>query len=183
MVELGLGFHLLFICSEISFSSSWDVIRKLDEERKKRMVVGVTASLSHSVAHVHLQFRHRTKNERGLDRVFHGHKYCHRHCNSFSTTTNSCTATTSGDGGGKLEVAEIKEKCEKWQWKGQYSINYFVSHSNSNPPLLLVHGFGASIPHWRRLVFFSTSSPIILSYCYLRRSHLCFWSPLHISVI
>ncbi|XP_062151347.1 pheophytinase, chloroplastic isoform X2 [Alnus glutinosa] len=114
------------------------------------MVVGVTASLSHSVAHVHLQFRHRTKNERGLDRVFHGHKYCHRHCNSFSTTTNSCTTTTSGDGGGKLEVAEIKEKCEKWQWKGQYSINYFVSHSNSNPPLLLVHGFGASIPHWRR---------------------------------
>ena len=55
-------------------------------------------------------------------------------------------------GGSVLGVSEIKEKCGKWQWKGQYSINYFVSSSNaeSNPPLLLVHGFGASIPHWRR---------------------------------
>lgn len=55
-------------------------------------------------------------------------------------------------GGNALGVSEIKEKCSKWQWKGQYSINYFVSSSNAktNPPLLLVHGFGASIPHWRR---------------------------------
>ncbi|KAH9781849.1 hypothetical protein KPL71_008635 [Citrus sinensis] len=41
-----------------------------------------------------------------------------------------------------------------WKWKGQYSINYLVSSTpNSHPdspPLLLVHGFGASIPHWRR---------------------------------
>ncbi|PON71823.1 Alpha/beta hydrolase fold [Parasponia andersonii] len=62
-----------------------------------------------------------------------------------------------------LGVGEIKEKCKKWLWKGQFSISYFISHpheeegkqesgsgSNSNPPLLLVHGFGASIPHWRR---------------------------------
>ncbi|ESR55174.1 hypothetical protein CICLE_v10021643mg [Citrus x clementina] len=37
-----------------------------------------------------------------------------------------------------------------WKWKGQYSINYLVSSTpNSHPdspPLLLVHGFGASIP-------------------------------------
>ncbi|XP_059452582.1 pheophytinase, chloroplastic [Corylus avellana] len=93
------------------------------------MVVGVTASICHSVlGQVHWQFRLR---------------------NSLSITTKSCT---SGGGGQKLEVAEIKERCEKWEWKGKYSINYFVSHSknNSNPPLLLVHGFGASIPHWRR---------------------------------
>ncbi|KAJ6422294.1 hypothetical protein OIU84_027281 [Salix udensis] len=43
----------------------------------------------------------------------------------------------------------------KWMWKGQFSINYFVScnsdsQSSPGPPLLLVHGFGASIPHWRR---------------------------------
>ncbi|MBA0727452.1 hypothetical protein Golax_000437, partial [Gossypium laxum] len=50
-----------------------------------------------------------------------------------------------------LGVSQIKEQCSKWQWKGRYSINYFVSSSSStNPPLLLVHGFGASIPHWRR---------------------------------
>lgn len=55
----------------------------------------------------------------------------------------------------EMEVSEIKEKSKRWVWKGQYSINYFVSQhprDGSNPPLLLVHGFGASIPHWRRLV-------------------------------
>ncbi|KAM7279631.1 hypothetical protein ACFE04_006765 [Oxalis oulophora] len=66
----------------------------------------------------------------------------------------SVTTSSSGD---VLELSEIKEKSNKWLWKGQYSINYFVTHSqnqnqnqNQNPPLLLVHGFGASIPHWRR---------------------------------
>ncbi|KAF2302909.1 hypothetical protein GH714_010959 [Hevea brasiliensis] len=49
-----------------------------------------------------------------------------------------------------IEVREIRDKCRKWAWKGQYSINFFVSDSESRPPLLLVHGFGASIPHWRR---------------------------------
>ncbi|XP_060965941.1 pheophytinase, chloroplastic [Cannabis sativa] len=59
----------------------------------------------------------------------------------------------------ELGVGEIKNKCKKWMWKGQFSINYLVEgeenqesklESKSNPPLLLVHGFGASIPHWRR---------------------------------
>ncbi|KAF4376394.1 hypothetical protein G4B88_000082 [Cannabis sativa] len=59
----------------------------------------------------------------------------------------------------ELGVGEIKNKCKKWLWKGQFSINYLVEgeenqesklESKSNPPLLLVHGFGASIPHWRR---------------------------------
>ncbi|CAI0554084.1 unnamed protein product, partial [Linum tenue] len=52
---------------------------------------------------------------------------------------------------GALQATEIKERCLKWRWKGQYTINYFVAQSPSrSPPLLLVHGFGASIPHWRR---------------------------------
>ncbi|XWS68396.1 hypothetical protein CRYUN_Cryun04dG0086500 [Craigia yunnanensis] len=66
----------------------------------------------------------------------------------------TCYRDHSAESGGSvLGVSEIKEKCSTWQWKGQYSINYFVSSSlnaESNPPLLLVHGFGASIPHWRR---------------------------------
>ncbi|XP_050204025.1 uncharacterized protein LOC126654030 [Mercurialis annua] len=49
---------------------------------------------------------------------------------------------------------EIRKQCKKWVWKGQYSINYLVSDDSDShlqsPPLLLVHGFGASIPHWRR---------------------------------
>lgn len=56
-----------------------------------------------------------------------------------------------------LEVSEIDGKCKKWEWRG-YAINYFVypeingEAANANPPLLLVHGFGASIAHWRRCV-------------------------------
>ncbi|KAJ0085683.1 hypothetical protein Patl1_06929 [Pistacia atlantica] len=64
------------------------------------------------------------------------------------TCTTSTSASTS-----VLEVNEIRKRCKKWQWKGQYSINYLVSsnpNSLSNSSLLLVHGFGASIPHWRR---------------------------------
>lgn len=76
------------------------------------------------------------------------------------------TATSSASVaiGAALEVQEIRERSNKWQWN-QYSINYFVSHyqpsqqqsqSSSNPPIvLLVHGFGASIPHWRRSTSFS----------------------------
>lgn len=52
-----------------------------------------------------------------------------------------------------LDVSEINEKCKKWVWKG-YTINYFVypegNNDSSNPPLLLIHGFGASVAHWRR---------------------------------
>ena len=37
-----------------------------------------------------------------------------------------------------------------WQWRGN-SIHYVQAGENSNqPPLLLVHGFGASTDHWRK---------------------------------
>ncbi|XP_050248684.1 pheophytinase, chloroplastic [Quercus robur] len=136
------------------------------------MGVGVTAPLSHSVGLVRLQFQHTTPKKRSLARVFLGHKYHnHHHNNSISiisncttssnttsttTATTTTTTTTATSGGGVLEVKELKERCKKWEWKGQYSITYFVSQSsisnsnNNKPPLLLVHGFGASIPHWRR---------------------------------
>ncbi|XP_027365223.1 pheophytinase, chloroplastic isoform X2 [Abrus precatorius] len=74
-----------------------------------------------------------------------------------STSATTATSTVIYD----AEVEKIKQKCLTWLWKGQYSINYFVSsdaddspqqlHAN-HPPLLLVHGFGASILHWRRNV-------------------------------
>ena len=73
----------------------------------------------------------------------------------FVVNSTSATTTQPSSAAGALsEVEKIKLKCLKWQWKGQYSINYFVSSdvdsSQQHPPLLLVHGFGASIPHWRR---------------------------------
>ncbi|KAI4339671.1 hypothetical protein MLD38_024586 [Melastoma candidum] len=67
----------------------------------------------------------------------------------------AASVVTSPASGGKLPVLnlpEIKEKCRRWLWKGKFSVNYFVSgnESDSKPPVLLVHGFGASVPHWRR---------------------------------
>jgi pimeloyl-ACP methyl ester carboxylesterase len=52
--------------------------------------------------------------------------------------TNYKTATTSLTG-------------TYWQWRG-HSVYYVQSGVNSNqrPPLLLVHGFGASTDHWRK---------------------------------
>jgi hypothetical protein len=46
------------------------------------------------------------------------------------------------------ELAAIYAKCQTWQWKNKYSINYVVQ--GSGPAVVLVHGFGASIGHWRR---------------------------------
>ena len=148
------------------------------------MGVAVTAPLSHSVGLVRLQFQHTTPKKRSLARVFLGHKYHNHHhhhhhnsisiisnCTTSSNTTSTATTTTATSGGGVLEVKELKERCKKWEWKGQYSITYFVSQSsisnsnNNKPPLLLVHGFGASIPHWRRLVFltsFNSTSTVAL---------------------
>lgn len=52
-----------------------------------------------------------------------------------------------------LEVNEIKTLCKTWVWRG-YNINYlsYPGHNNDTcrPSLLLVHGFGASVAHWRR---------------------------------
>nr|GEV90955.1 pheophytinase, chloroplastic [Tanacetum cinerariifolium] len=50
-----------------------------------------------------------------------------------------------------LEVNEIKGICSKWEWRG-YNINYlkYGGDNKLTPPVLLVHGFGASVAHWRR---------------------------------
>ncbi|KAG6543813.1 hypothetical protein Mapa_014653 [Marchantia paleacea] len=45
------------------------------------------------------------------------------------------------------ELAAIYANCRKWEWRGN-SINYVVQ--GSGPAVLLVHGFGASIGHWRK---------------------------------
>lgn len=51
-----------------------------------------------------------------------------------------------------MDVQDLKRKYQKWEWNG-YNINYVVFPSTTTSPsvhnLLLVHGFGASIPHWR----------------------------------
>ncbi|XP_074309234.1 uncharacterized protein LOC141643818 [Silene latifolia] len=74
---------------------------------------------------------------------------------SLAAIAAAAADTIAAHGGDEvLEVAEIKERSQKWLWRGSYSINYFVqppvSGGSGRAPLVLVHGFGASIPHWRR---------------------------------
>lgn len=72
-----------------------------------------------------------------------------------------------------LGLSDIKANCKTWSWRG-HKINYLVygaaaagggdddittSKSRRLLPLLLVHGFGASIAHWRRYLNY----PIIIS--------------------
>ncbi|XP_068648638.1 uncharacterized protein [Aristolochia californica] len=57
-----------------------------------------------------------------------------------SSLSDNSTATTSD-----LEI--LYTYCKTWQWRS-YSINYLVK--GVGPSLLLVHGFGASVGHWRR---------------------------------
>ncbi|XP_043719936.1 uncharacterized hydrolase YugF isoform X2 [Telopea speciosissima] len=80
----------------------------------------------------------------------------------------SSASPIRSEGGGSntvLDVNEIRQRCNKWRWKG-HVINYFVHPASPplhgdgilledhslQPPLLLVHGFGASIAHWRRVL-------------------------------
>ncbi|XP_010252240.1 PREDICTED: uncharacterized protein LOC104593880 [Nelumbo nucifera] len=88
----------------------------------------------------------------------------HRHCHSF---VSSCLSTASppASSSNVLEVREIRERSKRWQWRG-HSINYFVhlppQEGPSPPPtLLLVHGFGASIAHWRRNIGVLSQSYIV----------------------
>lgn len=42
----------------------------------------------------------------------------------------------------------IRREYETWRWRG-YKINYRVEGPKGGPPLLLIHGFGASVNHFR----------------------------------
>ncbi|CAL5436712.1 unnamed protein product [Camellia sinensis] len=75
---------------------------------------------------------------------------------SSSSTVSSIGSETGS--GLSLEVREIKERYKKWQWRG-HTINYLVHCTDEDrPPLLLVHGFGASVAHWRRNILTLTQS-------------------------
>ncbi|KAK8950742.1 hypothetical protein KSP39_PZI004654 [Platanthera zijinensis] len=72
----------------------------------------------------------------------------HRRCRRFRVkvaAASGSAAPTQSELSGSLK--DIYECCSIWKWRG-YSINFLVK--GTGPPLLLVHGFGASIAHWRR---------------------------------
>ncbi|KAJ4748243.1 alpha/beta-Hydrolases superfamily protein [Rhynchospora pubera] len=62
----------------------------------------------------------------------------------FPSKARSITPVAEGI---STELSEIYQSCKIWNWRG-FNISYLVK--GNGPPLLLVHGFGASIPHWRR---------------------------------
>ncbi|KAL1340141.1 hypothetical protein HN51_028463 [Arachis hypogaea] len=111
--------------------------------------------LNNTSAHFFASAKRRTRT---TSRLHHAPASFHQTSNFIVNSSTSSSATTAepAASGTFSEVERIKNKCLKWQWKGQYSINYFASPDDDDssdqeyPPLLLVHGFGASIPHWRR---------------------------------
>lgn len=84
-------------------------------------------------------------------------------------TASSSAAVSSGGVVEAVELVEIGERSKKWKWKGEYSVNYFVKDppeevTPASQTVLLVHGFGASIPHWRRYQLFCEMCFLILKY-------------------
>ncbi|KAL3499710.1 hypothetical protein ACH5RR_038803 [Cinchona calisaya] len=74
---------------------------------------------------------------------------------SSSISAPATPVTEEEEGILSLDVSEIKEMCRSWLWRG-HKINYLIYPVGDDktlprpPPLLLVHGFGASVAHWRR---------------------------------
>lgn len=62
---------------------------------------------------------------------------------SSAASAPEAAATTSSS----LSLAELRGGCSTWTWRGM-RLNYLVR--GQGPPILLVHGFGASVAHWRR---------------------------------
>ncbi|KAK3138744.1 hypothetical protein QOZ80_5AG0372880 [Eleusine coracana subsp. coracana] len=58
-----------------------------------------------------------------------------------STSGAAATSTPA------LSLEELRGGCTSWTWRGM-RVNYLVR--GRGPPVLLVHGFGASVAHWRR---------------------------------
>ncbi|KAL6619222.1 hypothetical protein ACP70R_034361 [Stipagrostis hirtigluma subsp. patula] len=62
-----------------------------------------------------------------------------------STSTTGSTAAPAATL--SLSLEEVRQSCTTWTWRGM-RVNYLAR--GQGPPLLLVHGFGASVAHWRR---------------------------------
>lgn len=79
---------------------------------------------------------------------------CRRRITTVSAAVSSSTAADADAEAVDISngLKELYDGCKTWKWNG-YNINFIVQTSDSNPdspPLLLVHGFGASVGHWRR---------------------------------
>ena len=81
-------------------------------------------------------------------------------CYAFSASTTTSVVTTTGktfstlpcladfDYNQNSRLPYLEEGYGTWKWRG-HDINYLELGDPSNPPLLLIHGFGASVYHFR----------------------------------
>jgi hypothetical protein len=84
----------------------------------------------------------------------HG-RYCFRTAGRVLTRASGSGASTSSAAAppaaattvASLSLEELSRGCTTWTWQGM-RVNYLAR--GQGPPILLVHGFGASVAHWRR---------------------------------
>ncbi|KAL6877201.1 hypothetical protein ACP4OV_012872 [Aristida adscensionis] len=62
-------------------------------------------------------------------------------------STGSAAPPAAAPSTSSLSLEEVRRSCSTWTWRGM-RVNYLAR--GQGPPLLLVHGFGASVAHWRR---------------------------------
>lgn len=65
-----------------------------------------------------------------------------------SQTFSSLPSLSAFDYNQNSRLPYVEDGYGTWKWK-EHSINYLELGDSSKPPLLLIHGFGASAYHWR----------------------------------
>jgi hypothetical protein len=136
------------------------------------MAAALAAAAAAAAAHHH---RLSSSSPAARTRVVHHHRRRRSSSLSFSAPASShgcprgaraLRRAAAGDGGGNgsggvstgtvdpaaasspsSSLEELYRSCATWTWRGM-RMNYLVR--GEGPPLLLVHGFGASVGHWRR---------------------------------
>ncbi|WVZ98574.1 hypothetical protein U9M48_044001 [Paspalum notatum var. saurae] len=63
------------------------------------------------------------------------------------STSSAAPAQEAATTASSLSLEELRRGCSTWTWRGM-RVNYLAR--GQGPPVLLVHGFGASVAHWRR---------------------------------
>ncbi|CAN6350981.1 unnamed protein product [Urochloa humidicola] len=64
-----------------------------------------------------------------------------------TSTSGTAAPPAAAAAAAALSLEELRRGCTTWTWRGM-RVNYLAR--GQGPPVLLVHGFGASVAHWRR---------------------------------